>query len=110
MSWFGGKSKPKEPEPVNDLTVDNGIEFAAPSASSYAPPRSSFQESVMKEQEKLMVQALVLKLTTTSFEKCIERPSSSLSSSEQACVASITAKYLDSSNLVMSKLTTGSFR
>lgn len=57
----------------------------------------------MMEQQKIMIQAVMMKLTETAFDTCITKPSSSLSSSEQSCIASVVGKYLDTSELVVGR-------
>lgn len=61
----------------------------------------------MMEQQKIMIQAVMMKLTDMSFETCVTKPSSSLSSSEQSCITSVVGKYLDTSELVVGRFQQG---
>jgi len=58
----------------------------------------------MQEQQQVMLQQVMFKLTEMSFASCISKPSSSLSSSEQACVKAVVSKYFDASELILRKL------
>ena len=74
--------------------------YAAPQASSSI---SSFQQELQMEQQKALVQQVMLKLTDSAFEACITKPSSSLSSSETSCINAVVGKYLDASEYVVGK-------
>lgn len=56
------------------------------------------------EQQKAAVQAVVSRLTDMAFTKCVQKPSSSLSSSEQTCINSTVLKYFDTSEFVLGRL------
>jgi hypothetical protein len=59
-----------------------------------------FEQQVMMEQQQAVVKAAMLKLTKLSFEKCVNKPGSSLSSSEQSCISAVVSKYLEISQMV----------
>jgi hypothetical protein len=50
----------------------------------------------------MLVQAIMFKLTELSFERCVPKPSTSLSGSERACIRATTLKYLETTQLVIS--------
>jgi hypothetical protein len=118
MSWFGfgGSSKGNEDKeqsvaPSSDFSQsssfnDSSTQFAAPSSSS-STRSSAFEQELALEQQKAMVQTVMLKLTEISFDKCITKPSSSLSSSEQSCIAAVVGKYLDTSEHIVGKFMGG---
>ena len=45
-----------------------------------------------------------MKLTAMAFDSCVNKPSSSLSSSEQSCIAAVTGKYMDTTELIVAKM------
>lgn len=116
MSWFGLGGGKKEEEPkVNSMNIDDfhSSENSFGSAQEYAAPRSmgggggggsSFEQEVMAEQQKAMIQAVMLKLTDAAFESCITKPGSSMSSSEQSCITSVVGKYMEASQLIVGKM------
>lgn len=109
MSWFGlGGGGSKEPSPpqgtmkIDDFPGDNSS-FAAPSSAPSLGNLGSFEQELMMEQQKALVQAVVTRLTDLSFDTCITKPSSSMSSSERSCVQSVVGKYLDTTELVVGR-------
>lgn len=44
------------------------------------------------------------RLTELAFSKCVQKPSSSLSSSEQNCINATVLKYFDTSEFVLGRL------
>lgn len=115
MSWFGfGGNKKEEPTPSYSSSYDeptpfqDTTNFASPS-TSYSPSvgsssQSSFVAELQQEQQKLMVQGVVMKLTAMAFDSCVNKPSSSLSSSEQSCIAAVTGKYMDTTEFIVAKM------
>jgi len=65
---------------------------------------SSFEQALLAEQQKALVQAVVFKLTDISFDQCVPKPSSSLSYSEQSCITSVVGKYLETTDIVVGRL------
>mmetsp|Transcript_19894 Transcript_19894/g.28487 ORF Transcript_19894/g.28487 Transcript_19894/m.28487 type:complete len:129 (-) Transcript_19894:2218-2604(-) len=127
MSWFGGGSKKPEPEKsipehfvdesddFNDSHSLGGNDFASSSlpsggllGGSKAP--SSFEQALFAEQQKALVQAVVFKLTDISFEQCVPKPSTSLSYSEQSCITSVVGKYLETTDIVVGRLSAANHR
>lgn len=125
MSWFGlggGSKKPEENSSSSSYQSSSGFdnssfsstEFSAPSSSSsnYAAPAApaaglgsgSFEQEVMMEQQKALIQAVMFKLTDAAFDACVSKPSNSLSSSEQSCIAAVVGKYLETTELVVGRL------
>lgn len=115
MSWFFGGSNDKKPESDSFSTGTMKIDdfdsgnFAGSSSTSSGMASSgmgsagSFEQQVMLEQQKIAIQAVVLKLTDVAYETCIPKPSSSLSSSEQSCIHAVVGKYLDTSELIVGR-------
>ena len=63
---------------------------------------------MMQEQQKVMAQQLILKLTDIAFDKCVAEKGISgnnLSSSQRACVIGSVSKYIDGTALVISTMT-----
>jgi import inner membrane translocase subunit TIM13 len=125
MSWFGfGGSKKPEDKPTSTsyestTSFDNNSfsssnDFSAPSSSAstnFAAPAApaaglgsgSFEQEVMMEQQKALIQAVMFKLTDAAFEACVTKPSNSLSSSEQSCISAVVGKYLETTELVVGR-------
>ena len=59
---------------------------------------------LVQEQQRALVQAIMFKLTDLSFDMCVPKPSSSLSSSEKSCINAVATKYLESSQFVVSAM------
>ena len=107
MSWFGLGGSQKPSSPAN--AADNSFEsFADNQASSNLPVsslgNSQFEQQMLAEQQKALVQAMVFNLTQLSFEKCVKTPSSSLSSTERQCIHATTTKYMESTTHVIESL------
>lgn len=112
MSWFGGGGQKKDDD-AGSFT--DSYSSGSSSASSYStgsslgasgPSRSlsSFQQELVQEQQKAMVQGVMLKLTEISFENCVTKPSSSLSSTERSCISAVVSKYMDTSEFVIGRM------
>lgn len=115
MSWFGfggSKDEPPAPQPmkIDDFSsgshFDNSADFAAPRAASSGSigGGSSFEHEIQMEQQKALVQAILIKLTDAAFDSCITKPSSSMSSSENSCVQSVVGKYLATTELIVQRM------
>ena len=112
MSWFGlggGGSKDEDKSssysPSSYETETNygsAPDFAAQQRPGGAG--GSLEQELMLEQQKMLVQAVMFKLTEAAFQKCVEKPSSSLSSSETSCIRAVTGKYLDTSEVILSRM------
>lgn len=109
MSWFGGSRKDdsakSQPMKIDDF--DEESSFAHESTNFALGPSGgagSFEQEIVMEQQKAVIQAVMFKLTETAFDSCITKPSSSLSYSEQSCIQAVVGKYLDTSELVVSRL------
>mmetsp|Transcript_33730 Transcript_33730/g.34358 ORF Transcript_33730/g.34358 Transcript_33730/m.34358 type:complete len:115 (+) Transcript_33730:173-517(+) len=111
MSWFGGGSnKIDDDKPISSFTdqfdTSGPSDFGSRQTSqpSFGGGASSFQNEMMAEQQKALVQAVMFKLTDTAFDMCISKPSSSLSSSEKNCIANTVGKYLDTSEFIVRRM------
>ena len=116
MSWWGKKEGASSGGGSSSYGDNNS--FPAPDSirqgssdlsHSYADDSStgqggSFQEQLALEQQKVMIQNMMLKLTDTAFQKCVTKPTSSLTSSEQICIQTVVTKYIESSEFVLEKL------
>ena len=118
MSWWGSSKKNDSGSGEQSMKIDDSAEFSsegfqssdigtsyagAPSGTVGARSPNNFQQEIMAEQQKAMVQAVMLKLTETAFDTCVTKPSSTLSYSEQSCIAAVTGKYLDASELIVGR-------
>lgn len=56
------------------------------------------------EQQKAQMQAIVSRLTELAFTKCVQKPSTALSSSEESCINATVLKYFDTSEFVLGRL------
>lgn len=118
MSWFGssGSSKSSSGSSYDSSSYSNQADhssdysasssYSAPSASSYASSSSgqNLQSELVKMQEQVVVQQFVSKLANIAFENCVTKPSSSLSSSEQACVRSFARKYVEATQFMQTTM------
>ena len=83
------------------------------SSTNFAPSAGgsmgggSFEQELAMEQQKAIIQAVMFKLTEASFDACVTKPASSLSRGEQSCISAVVGKYLDTSELVASRLQGG---
>ncbi|CAN0554367.1 unnamed protein product, partial [Ectocarpus sp. 12 AP-2014] len=115
MSWFRGKKEP-EPEPTPEPTFSSDTSaFEGTTNFASGPPSrggggatsagmGDLQAAMQVEQQKAQMQAIVSRLTDLAFTKCIQKPSSSLSSSEQSCINATVLKYFDTSEFVLGRL------
>ena len=115
MSWFGlgggggnkDEDKSSSYSPSSYETETNygaAPDFAAQQRSAGGGAGGSLEQELMLEQQKMLVQAVMFKLTEAAFQKCVEKPSSSLSSSETSCIKAVTGKYLDTSEVILSRM------
>ena len=114
MSWFGfgGGDKEKEAK-SSSSSYDNDFSGASDHHSEFSSPGTSansgsFEQQLAMEQQKMMLQTLVLKVSELSFQQCVTKPTSSLSSSESACINAVSKKYIDTAEFVLDRLTRGS--
>lgn len=109
MSWFGfgGSNNSSEDTSAHEHTSSFGNDHSYDSGADYQPQSGGgggFAQELLIEQQKQMIQAVLLNLTDKSFEVCVPKPSSSLSNSEKACVNSVVSKYLETSQFVIASL------
>lgn len=113
MSWWGGggssngsSSSGGDSGSYNPSSYDTGS-FSHEDNSPMSGAGGSIEQQVQLLQQQQMVQMLIGKLTEISFQQCVTRPSSNLSSSEEACIKSITKKYINTTELVVNKFMKG---
>jgi hypothetical protein len=117
MSWFGlgGGGEPEKPKsnaydtsfPGESSQGDFGAPQYAPQAPQSSMGGGSFEQEVMQIQQATMMQNVVHKLTEMAFNKCVDKPGSSLSSGEKSCIKSQVGKYIEASEFVVRGLTDG---
>jgi hypothetical protein len=108
MGWFGSGGEDKSESSSSNYDPgygDSNADMGAPRAAPQQRMASAggFEQDLAMEQQKAMVQAVMGRLTEMSFEACISKPSSSLSSSEKSCIQAVTAKYLDASEFTVGR-------
>ncbi|RHY66412.1 hypothetical protein DYB34_007151, partial [Aphanomyces astaci] len=104
MSWFGlgGSSTPKE-EPVSSYSDSSFSSLDEQPSTNYTSAVSSsggtsVNDIIMEEQQKVLVQQAIAKITAIAWDKCsAAKPDTSLSSSEVTCMQNVASSYLDSS-------------
>ncbi|KAL3161334.1 hypothetical protein ABBQ32_010232 [Trebouxia sp. C0010 RCD-2024] len=71
------------------------MDFGSPptSSSSDGPSESQIVSQIQGEVQLAMMQEYISSVRDTCFEKCVTKPSTSLSSSEQQCLARCTDRY-----------------
>lgn len=79
------------------MSSDAGAGAASPDA---------IMHRVRTELQAQQIDDLVKKLTDKSFAKCVHKPGTSLTSSEQHCIAKAMDRYLDVMNIIFRTLTT----
>ncbi|PSN32515.1 Mitochondrial import inner membrane translocase subunit Tim13-B [Blattella germanica] len=62
--------------------------------------RDEIMEQVKQQIAVANAQELLTKMTEKCFKKCINKPGTSLDSSEQKCIAMCMDRYMDAWNLV----------
>lgn len=58
----------------------------------------------MQIQEQMLVQQAISKMTEMGFDKCVDRPSDSLSGREVACIHATVGKWLDTNEFLMQRM------
>jgi len=105
MGWFGSSDEDENKQSTSSYT-DQGFggqtEYAPAGAMTMPSSGGSFEQEVAMEQQQAIVKAAMFKLTELAFSKCVSKPSSSLSSSEQSCISAVVTKYLEVSEMVTS--------
>jgi hypothetical protein len=120
MSWFGFGGAPKDDKPTAPLKIDefdarsqaptfdsSEHNFASSAGMGGGMGGGSFEQQVAMEQQRAMVQAVVMKLTESAFDNCISKPSSSMSYNERTCIGATVGKYLDTSELIVGRMQGG---
>lgn len=102
MSWFGGRGETQAVPEKTDMV--ESFEQSTPNYESKASP-DMIQRLVLQEQQKVLVQQVIAKLTEVSFDQCVDRPEASLTSRQRACIHTVVGKYLDTSEFVLGRTT-----
>ncbi|XP_015524504.1 mitochondrial import inner membrane translocase subunit Tim13 [Neodiprion pinetum] len=71
-----------------------------PSGNLSGIQKDELMEQVQQQIAVANAQELLTKMTEKCFKKCIQKPGTSLDSSEQKCVAMCMDRYMDAWNLV----------
>ena len=112
-SWGGSdnnKSSAKEETTYTDTSSfaasDSGnYEFSSDPMGSLGGTGSSVQDIIMEEQQKVLVQQAIAKITAIAWDKCsATKPDTALSSSEISCMQNVAASYLDTSVFIVKKM------
>lgn len=77
------------------------------SAGGGMSSREQLQMAMQQEQQRAVMQAAIAKLTELCFDTCVNKPDSSLSSSETTCIQNCSARFLDVSMFVMQRMAKG---
>ena len=107
MGWFGSDDDDKSSSSSYKESSfsgggGGGADFGAtPSGAGLGGSSTgNFEQDVLMEQQQALVKAAMFKLTELSFDKCVKKPTSALSSSEQSCISAVVTKYLEASQMV----------
>ena len=75
------------------------------SAGSQANVQQFLQQAAAEEQQRALIQGMLLGLSVESFEKCVQgKPGTELSSSEKNCISSTVFKYLDTQRFLTGRM------
>ncbi|ACO69225.1 predicted protein [Micromonas commoda] len=72
---------------------------------SIDPQMAAFLE---EEKRKAMFNEVVAKLADVCFDKCVSKPGASLDRYESACLSQCALRYLETGQLIMSRISGGS--
>mmetsp|Transcript_2505 Transcript_2505/g.2611 ORF Transcript_2505/g.2611 Transcript_2505/m.2611 type:complete len:134 (+) Transcript_2505:94-495(+) len=104
---YSSSSTPFDTAPTTtfggDLGSSSGLGASPSLGGGSSAGLSSFQEELMAEQQRAVIQAVMFKLTDVAFDQCVPKPSSSLSSSEQSCINATVGKYLETTELIVGR-------
>lgn len=103
MSWFGGGGGKSDSNGGGSYQPENSYQDQSfvGQQESYSAPRAaagsaeSFQQELLLEQQKALIQAVMFKLTEIAFKKCITTPASSLSSCKSSSINPLFTKVFD---------------
>mmetsp|Transcript_2401 Transcript_2401/g.10612 ORF Transcript_2401/g.10612 Transcript_2401/m.10612 type:complete len:80 (-) Transcript_2401:937-1176(-) len=71
---------------------------------SIDPQMAAFLE---EEKRKAMFNEVVAKLADVCFDKCVSKPGASLDRYESACLSQCALRYLETGQLIMSRISGG---
>ena len=71
---------------------------------SYGSSQQQLQNFIQQEQQNAVIRQAINRLSEQCFEMCVDRPGSSLSSSEASCLSQCAARYLDTSQFMVSRM------
>lgn len=113
MSWWGsGSDSDKSSETPKDFTSSDEASFGSGGGApaSYngggggGSSANEMQQFSVQLQQSVLVQTIITNLTDTAFEKCIAKPSDSLSGKEAACIHATVNKMMDTNEFMMGRL------
>ena len=110
MSWFGGSSSNNNNDKKTDSYESNYDTSASNNSIEYSSPNNTntLEQEIMKAQEQMAVQSLMLKIAEIGFDNCItSKPSTSLSYSEKSCLSNVVDKYFSTTEFVVEKISKG---
>ncbi len=117
MGWFGGGT-PANTEDSNFSTVndgfssgdsagfggDGGSSMSSAGAGMTGSGAAGLQAFAEQQQQVAMFNQVVGMLSKIAFDKCVDKPSSELSSYEQRCIEATSHKYLDGQKFVVGRM------
>ncbi|KAF8113766.1 hypothetical protein N665_0045s0012 [Sinapis alba] len=56
-----------------------------------------------QEKERAMANEVVAKITSSCWDKCVDKPGSKFSSSESSCLSNCALRYMDMTMLIMKR-------
>uniref|UniRef100_M4BRJ4 Mitochondrial import inner membrane translocase subunit n=2 Tax=Peronosporaceae TaxID=4777 RepID=M4BRJ4_HYAAE len=63
------------------------------------------QRVIMEEQQRVLIQQAISKITALAWDKCsASKPDAELSSKEKDCIKNVTLAYLDTSMFVVHRI------
>ncbi len=118
MGWFGfGGSSDKEKHDDQEIGTtfsdqgafgsDQGNFSSTSLGQSGGASLGSFEQEVVAQQQQAVIKAVIFRLSELAFQKCVTKPSSSLSSSEQSCISAVVTKYLEGADMITSGMQGG---
>jgi hypothetical protein len=101
MSWWGTGSNTKEVPSARESSFSDNESI---SQQDNSVGTEAFQRALQAEQQKILIQAVMFKLTDLSFESCVQTPGTALNSTERNCIAAVATKYIDAGEIIASKM------
>ena len=107
MGWFGGGGS-SEPKPETNFTSSDDAYSAGP-AGGFSPGMAGGGEADLRAKAAQLQQAaatnqIIQMFSGMAFEKCVQKPDSSLSSSQIACIEGTVGKLQDFQTFVLERM------